>query len=178
MFGKNKANTFSFCPLTLCTVGCPAHCKSITRNIPWPIPERMSTAERQGVCTSALLCVFHLGSTNSSSPERSCQCTSHICRLGPPAPSPGLCATQPQGVGSSPSGHPGAHQALAAPLPRHGKRLGPRGGEGGEGKKGTHCSGAESGKLHRPPGAKPGGNPGYEHGSPDPPGDLWAGNCS
>lgn len=118
----------------------------------------------------ALLCIFHLRTTNSSSPEPGCQYTSHTYSVGPPAPYSGLRVTQLQGAGSGPSGHPGAHRALAAPLPRHGKRLELQGGEEREGKKETHCSEAESGKLYGLPGAKPGGNPGSEHGSPDPPG--------
>lgn len=66
-------------------------------------------------------------------------------------------------------GRPAAHGIFAAPLPRNGKQTGTagRGGRRGE-KKGTHCSGAESGKLHRLLGAKPGGNPGSAHSLADP----------
>lgn len=167
-------------------MGCPAHCKSITRSIPRPSPKRAAATERceeagTGLLeshTPASLCIFPFGKHKEQ--LTGAQLSVHITHLqrGTPRSILGLCVTWMQGAGSGPSGHPGAHQALAAPLLRHGKQPGLWGGEGGERKKGTHCSGVESGKLHGPPGAKPGGNPGSEHGSLDPPGDLWAGNYS
>ena len=79
----------------------PARCKSITRSIPWPFPKRAAAAERCREAgtrlpeshTPASLHISHLGSTNSSSPEPGCQCTSHIHSVGTPLLHPQGCVS-------------------------------------------------------------------------------------
>lgn len=63
---------------------------------------------------------------------------------------------------------PSSSQAFCCSTPQKWKTDGD-GREGREeGKKGTHCSGVRSGKLHRLLRAKPGGNPGSAHSLPTP----------
>lgn len=140
-----------------------------------------STAERQGLTPQVMhaCLVLHFAFGKHKQQLVGAQLSVHITHLQceTPCSIPGA-ACHPAAVGFMwPIAIPRSPPGFGCSTPQTWKatRAEGRGGRRG-GKKETHCSEAESRKFHGPPRAKPGGNPGSKHGSPSPPGNLWAGN--